>query len=206
MAVKTIKPEELNRLHQQGNAVEMIDVRTPAEYAQVHAEGAKLVSLDRLDPKALLAERDGNAADPIYVLCHSGARGAKACTQFEAAGFSNVFNVEGGTVAWEQAGLPVVCGASKVISLERQVRIVAGTLVLIGVVLGTFVHPAFYGLSAFVGAGLVFAGITDWCGMGLLLAKAPWNRSAASSPTMHVRTSGGRRATAPGTLIRIEKT
>ncbi len=70
---------------------------------------------------------------------------------------------------------PLERGTTKVISLERQVRIVAGSLVVIGVVLGYFVHPWFVGLSAFVGAGLVFAGITDFCGMGLLLAKFPWN-------------------------------
>jgi hypothetical protein len=71
--------------------------------------------------------------------------------------------------------LPVTRGVVKVISLERQVRIAAGSLVLVGVLLAIFVHPYFIGLSAFVGAGLVFAGITDWCGMGLLLAKLPWN-------------------------------
>ena len=84
-------------------------------------------------------------------------------------------NVEGGTKACEQAGLPLVRG-KQVISLERQVRIAAGSLVLTGVILGWFVHPIFFGLSAFVGAGLVFAGVTDTCGMGLLLARMPWNR------------------------------
>jgi rhodanese-related sulfurtransferase len=84
--------------------------------------------------------------------------------------------VEGGTLAWIAANLPVTRSAVKMISLERQVRIAAGSLVLIGVLLGWFVHRGFYGLAAFVGAGLVFAGITDFCGMGLLLAKLPWNR------------------------------
>jgi hypothetical protein len=83
--------------------------------------------------------------------------------------------VEGGTQAWVEAGLPVNRGASKVMSLERQVRIAAGSLVLTGVLLSLFVHPYFIGLSGFVGAGLIFAGISDWCGMGLLLAKLPWN-------------------------------
>jgi hypothetical protein len=79
-------------------------------------------------------------------------------------------------VAWERAGLPMVRGARGSISLERQVRIGAGTLVLAGVVMGWLIHPAFFGFSAFVGAGLVFAGVTDWCGMGMLLAKMPWNQ------------------------------
>ncbi|MBO0696981.1 MAG: DUF2892 domain-containing protein, partial [Zavarzinella sp.] len=93
-----------------------------------------------------------------------------------AAGCPDVMNVEGGTAAWAAAGLPVVRGR-KAVSLERQVRIAAGLLVVLGAVLGWLVHPAFVGLSAFVGAGLVFAGVTDTCGMGMLLARMPWNRS-----------------------------
>ena len=84
-------------------------------------------------------------------------------------------NVEGGTLAWDQAGLPVSRGR-KVISLERQVRIAAGLLVLTGAVLALTVHPWWAGLSAFVGAGLMFAGITDTCGMALMLARMPWNQ------------------------------
>ena len=83
--------------------------------------------------------------------------------------------MEGGTLAWGDAGLPLERGRISMISLERQVRIAAGSLVLIGLILGYFVTPWFIALSAFVGAGLVFAGITDYCGMGLLLAKLPWN-------------------------------
>ena len=176
MAVKSTAPQEVNRLRQEGAPVELIDVRTPAEYAEVHAQGARLVPLDTLDPNAVMAARNDSAAQPLYVLCRSGSRAAKAVEKFEAAGFTNVFNVEGGTVAWEKAGLPVVRGDSKVIPLERQVRIVAGLMVVVGVMLGALVHPAFYGLSAFVGAGLIVAGVIDWCGMGMLLAKAPWNR------------------------------
>jgi hypothetical protein len=88
-----------------------------------------------------------------------------------------VTSLSGGMSAWERAGLPVEREARAPWSLERQVRLSAGSLVLLGTVLGWLVHPAFFGLSAFVGAGLIFAAITDWCGMGLLLARAPWNRS-----------------------------
>jgi len=98
-----------------------------------------------------------------------------------SAGWDRVINVEGGTQAWDQAGLPVVRG-KKTISLERQVRIAAGTLVLVGSLLGAFVSPWWIGLAAFVGAGLVFAGITDTCGMGLLLARMPWNQAGAAQP------------------------
>ena len=111
----------------------------------------------------------------MYVICRSGSRGRQACEKFLAAGFTDVANVEGGTQACVEAGLPVVRG-KKAISLERQVRIAAGSLVLLGVLLGWLVHPAFLGLSAFVGAGLVFAGVTDTCGMGMMLARMPWNQ------------------------------
>ena len=105
---------------------------------------------------------------------------------FQQAGYPNVVNVEGGTQACVSAGLPVVRG-KKAISLERQVRIAAGSLVLIGAVLAWLVHPAFIGLSAFVGAGLVFAGITDTCGMGMLLARMPWNQCHAAAKSCSVR-------------------
>ena len=113
--------------------------------------------------------RTGTKDDPLYLICRSGSRGRQACEQFLAAGYHNVVNVEGGTLEWERVGLPVVQG-TKTVSLERQVRIAAGSLVLLGTGLGAFVHLGFLALSAFVGAGLVFAGITDTCGMGMLLA------------------------------------
>ncbi len=176
MGVTTITPKELEDLRREGRAVDLIDVRTPVEYREVHAEVARSVPLDRLDPRALVAARSGTEREPVYTICRSGSRGRQACEAFHAAGFTNVVNVEGGTLAWEQAGLPVVRG-KKAVSLERQVRIAAGSLVVFGSALGAFVHPAFLGLSAFVGAGLVFAGVTDTCGMGMILARMPWNRT-----------------------------
>jgi rhodanese-related sulfurtransferase len=119
--------------------------------------------------------RNGVRDEPLYVICRSGSRGRQACEKFVAAGFTNVVNVEGGTLACVESGLPVVRG-KKMILLERQVRIAAGSLVLIGAALGWLVHPAFIGLSAFVGGGLVFAGVTDTCGMGMMLARMPWNQ------------------------------
>ncbi|QDV32797.1 rhodanese-like domain-containing protein [Tautonia plasticadhaerens] len=173
--IPTISPRELEGLRRRGEPVDLIDVRTPVEFREVHAEPARLVPLDALDPRAVMASRDAAGGEPLYVICRSGNRARMASEKFASAGFSNVVNVEGGTVAWEQAGLPVVRG-TKAISLERQVRIAAGALVVIGTALGAFVHPGFLGLSAFAGAGLVFAGITETCGMGMLLAKMPWNR------------------------------
>lgn len=170
----TISPTELQSLLERG-PVELIDVRTPLEFGEVHVAGAKNVPLDELNPTAL-----GDTTRTIYVICRSGSRGQKACEKLTAAGFTNATNIDGGTLACEQVGVPVVRG-KKVMSLERQVRIGAGGLALTGAILALTVHPWFAGLSAFIGAGLVFAGITDWCGMGLLLAKMPWNRSTRSS-------------------------
>jgi rhodanese-related sulfurtransferase len=180
MSVLTITPVGLEELRRQGRPVDPIDVRTPAEYREVHAEPARSVPLDVLDPRAIIEARDGAGGEPLYLICRSGSRGRQACETFRAAGFTNVVNVEGGTLAWEQAGLPVVRGR-RAISLERQVRIAAGSLVLLGTALGAFLHPACLALAAFVGAGLVFAGVTDTCGMGMFLARMPWNRADATT-------------------------
>ena len=176
MSVQTITPGELEELRRQGRPVELIDVRTPVEYREVRAEPARLVPLDALDPRAVMEARNGTGDDPLYLICRSGSRGRQACEKFLTAGYTNVVNVEGGTLAWERAGLPVVRGKPAV-SLERQVRIAAGSLVVLGTALGAFVHPGFLGVPAFVGAGLVFAGVTDTCGLGMLLARMPWNRA-----------------------------
>lgn len=176
MEVITISPRDLAAQRQAGQPVELIDVRTPVEFREVHADLARNVPLSDIDPAAVMNARSGLPDAPLYVICQSGSRGRQACEKFLAAGFANVVNVEGGTRAWAECGLPVTRG-KKAISLERQVRIAAGALVLLGVGLG-FVHPALFGIAAFVGAGLVFAGVTDTCGMGMLLARMPWNRVA----------------------------
>jgi len=175
MNVTTISPQMLAQLCKEGKKIDLIDVRTPVEYREVRVELARNVPLDQLEAATMMEARNGTANEPLYVLCRSGSRGRQACEKFLAAGFTNAVNVEGGTMACIEAGLPVVRG-QKAISLERQVRIAAGLIVLLGVLLGWLVHPAFLSLSAFVGAGLAFAGITDTCGMGMMLARMPWNQ------------------------------
>ena len=175
MSVSTISPTKFAELCQQGKHVELIDVRTPVEFREIHVKVARNVPLDQLDPVALMQARNCTSNEPLYVVCRSGGRGQQACEKFVKAGFSNVVNIEGGTMACAESGLPIVRG-EKAMSLERQVRIAAGSLVILGVALGWFYHPGFIGLSAFVGAGLVFAGITDTCGMGMILARMPWNQ------------------------------
>ena len=182
MSVTSISPQELSKRISGTAGIELIDVRTPVEFHEVHVRGARNVPLDRLSPVDVQNERNGTADEPLYVICRSGSRADQACRKFLEAGFTEVVNVEGGTQACEQAGLELVRG-KKAVSLERQVRIAAGALVLLGVLLGYFVHPYFIGLSAFVGAGLMFAGITDTCAMGMLIARMPWNQVSKSCQT-----------------------
>ncbi len=175
--------KELAELCQQ-QSVDVIDVRTPAEFRQLHATIARNVPLDSLDPEAVMTARNGTAREgtadqPLYVICKSGGRSKMACEKLCRAGYTNIINVEGGTSAWAAANLPVVRG-KKTMSLERQVRIAAGTLTLVGSMLGYFVHPAFIGIPAFVGAGLMHSGVTDSCAMGMIIAKMPWNQVKGS--------------------------
>lgn len=170
----TISPHELDVLLRSGKAVRLVDVRTPAEFGAAHVEQAINVPLDRISPEAI-QKAVGTTQGVIHIICQSGARGAMACEKLVQAGIRELVNVEGGTGAWIAAGLPVIRG-KKAMSLERQVRIAAGFLVFTGVVLGFFVHPYAYGLAGFVGAGLMFAGITNTCAMGMLIAKMPWNQ------------------------------
>jgi rhodanese-related sulfurtransferase len=178
MTVQTISPSELQSLIRRGTPIDLIDVRSPREYESIHASSARLVPLDELDANKIVSSRGGASNEPIYLICAKGSRGAKACEKFLAAGFSNVFNVAGGTDAWAASGLPVVRGRG-MISLERQFRITVGSIILLGVLLGFLVHPILFGLSAFAGAGLIFAGITDICPMAMLIARMPWNKSCA---------------------------
>jgi len=174
--MSSISPTGLKRLLDDQPDALVLDVRTPVEYAQIHVREARLEPLEKFESKEsierLLLPKD----KPVYLLCRSGTRAAKAAEALRKAGYDQPVVVEGGTLGWIQAGLPVERSEKNIISLERQVRIGAGSLVLLGVILSFVIHPAFIALSAFVGGGLVFAGITDWCGMGLLLAKAPWNQ------------------------------
>jgi rhodanese-related sulfurtransferase len=182
MSYTKISPQELWNLKKNNPELELIDVRTPAEFGELHVEFARNLPLDRLDAEQLKTSRNGSAGKPLYVVCRSGGRSKMACEKLVAAGFDNIVDVAGGTQACDAAGLPVVRGA-KAMSLERQVRIAAGALVLVGAILGFLLHPGFYGLSAFVGAGLIFAGVTDTCAMGMLIAKMPWNQRAAKTAT-----------------------
>ncbi len=171
MTISTCSPSETKQRHDAGSA-HLIDVRTPAEHRTLHAQGVTLMPLDQFDAAA--AQASAPATKTIHLLCKSGGRATMAAQKLDAAGCPCVV-VDGGTDAWAAANLPVVRGKAAM-SLERQVRIAAGLLVLIGVVLGFTLHRYWFGLSGFVGAGLTFAGITNTCMMGMAIAKCPWNR------------------------------
>ncbi len=171
MSFETITAAQLPALLTEGHTV--IDVRSPSEYRAEHVAGAELNPLDKIDAEDFCAHNDPGF--PVYILCQSGKRASMAAQKLVAAGHQSVYVVEGGTDAAKDAGVEIEYGKGS-ISIERQVRIAAGSLVVIGVILGLTTHSGFFGISAFVGAGLVFAGITDTCGMGLMLAKMPWNR------------------------------
>lgn len=175
MSVATVMPQQLDELFAAGKSIDLIDVRTPLEYREVHIAFARNVPLDQLDPQAIVLSRKDAGDAPLYVICHSGSRGQKACEKLRAAGIANIINVEGGTMAWAASGLPVVRG-KKGMSVERQVRTIIGAMVIIGVVLGWLVHPVFAGLAAFMGAGLMYAGIFDSCPLAMMVARMPWNR------------------------------
>ena len=189
--VATISPATLADLRRRGEKLTLVDVRTPAEFGEVHVDFAHNMPLDRLDPQQVRAlGSDG----PVYFVCRSGGRSQKACEQMLAAGLKDVISVEGGTAACEAAGIPVVRGR-KAMSLERQVRIAAGGLVAIGAALAAFGPEAPVnwqaigaGLAGFVGCGLVFAGITDTCGMAMLIARMPWNQACRTAGSCCART------------------
>lgn len=179
--MNTVTPSQLNDRLQKGEKLHLLDVRTPAEHAEVHVPGVQLVPLDRLDAVQLAGVNGFARNQPIFILCRTGARARQAAQQLEKGGFSQCQVVEGGTMAWADAGLPVNRGTTSVMSLERQVRIAAGAIALTGALLAQFVDPAFIWLSGFLGAGLMFAGITDTCVMGMLTSKLPWNQRGSAA-------------------------
>jgi rhodanese-related sulfurtransferase len=171
--LKTISVQEASRLLQQGAA--LVDVREPDEHARERIPGARSVPLSRLREVELTVA----AGQPVLFHCRSGARTAGHADRLaEKAGDREALIVEGGLDAWKKAGLPVATDRRQPLELMRQVQIAAGSMVVLGVVLGVAVSPLFYALSGFVGAGLVFAGVTGTCGLANLLRRMPWNRSA----------------------------
>lgn len=154
----------------------VVDVRSKGEFVARHIEKANCFPLMDLDEKmvmALISGKDENV--PIYLLCQSGARAKKASEKLAEKFENRLYVVEGGMNACIQAGAPTIENKQSM-DMFRQVQITAGSLISISMLTGTFVHPGFYGIAAFVGIGLIFSGVTNTCGMALLLAKLPWNK------------------------------
>jgi rhodanese-related sulfurtransferase len=150
----------------------LIDVREPAEYAGEHIPGAQLVPLSGFNP-AQVPQEPGKR---VVLLCLSGNRSNQAARTLATAGRTEIWQLQGGLEAWKAAGYATEKSARAPLSLQRQVQIVAGSLVLVGTLLGAFGSPWFLLLSGFVGAGLTFAGLTNTCGLAMLLAKLPYNQ------------------------------
>lgn len=158
-----------------GDIYQLIDVREFPEYSAARIEGAELVPLSELERRHHEIDR----SKPTVVICRSGKRAGKAKEKLQSLGFSDVRNVTGGMNAWSSAGFNVEKDENAVWDLERQVRFTAGLFVLIGLILNYFVSPYFILLSGFIGAGLVFSALTNTCGMGMMLARLPWNKNKA---------------------------
>jgi rhodanese-related sulfurtransferase len=182
--LRQINAASAKALLDRGEAV-LIDVREPDEHARERIEGARPAPLSRFDPQAFAAERSKIAV----FHCNSGNRTALAAERLLAAGFAETFELEGGLQAWKRAGLSVVADRAAPLPIMRQVQIVTGSMVILGVILALLVSPWFIALSALVGAGLVMAGITGFCGLAQMLARMPWNRppgaAEAAEPRQH---------------------
>jgi rhodanese-related sulfurtransferase len=163
---------ELTSLEQH-QPVQLVDVRSATEFKTGHVPGAINIPMDEVESRVA----DLSKTQPVILICQAGARAQIVANLLEGRR-EDVRVLQGGTTAWMAAGRPVVVGSKVRWSLERQVRLAAGILGLLGAVLAIALHPYWIGLSGFVGLGLTFAGLTDFCPMGLLLARAPWNRVA----------------------------
>ncbi len=166
-----ISPQEAHSRVSQGTA-RLIDIRSPEEFGELSIEGATLAPLpviSLLDLKNTKAE-----GQEVIFLCRSGNR-TEAANETLQSIFPNAYALDGGINAWQKAGLALRKGKAPSIPLERQIFIAAGSMVLAGVV-GSFAWPPLLFLAGFVGAGLVFSGVSGFCGLGILLSKMPWNK------------------------------
>ena len=174
----SVTVKELQRRLTAGQPAYLLDVRTRGEFTNVHVPGAKLLPLSELDGAAFGRERGGDGA-PLYVLCQAGGRAKIAIEKLEKGGVRGAILVEGGTQAWVDAGLPVERGESRVLPLMRQVQITVGFLGAAGSVLALTVDKWFVILPLVIGCGLLFAGLTGYCGLAMMLARMPWNKGSA---------------------------
>lgn len=170
MTLMSVSPAKARQLLDEG--AKLIDIRDPDEYAREHIPGALNI------PIANIGQLEANDRGTIFH-CRSGARTQANASRLTQVTDAPCYVIEGGIDAWRRIGFTVVADKRQPLELMRQVQLAAGALILLGVFLGYLVTPAFFALSAFVGAGLMFAGATGWCGMARLLRFMPWNRQMA---------------------------
>jgi len=170
--INNLTPEEANKVLNDSDCI-LIDVRTPAEFNFTRAKSAINIPLQSLSSTIIDKYKDKR----ILCICQKGSRGAQAAKILTELGIASVYNITGGTDAWEKSGLPVIKDKNA-ISLERQVRIAAGSLVVAGIIGSYLFSPYLLFLSLFVGSGLIYSGITDTCGMAMILARCPWNNKS----------------------------
>lgn len=189
-----VGPVELEEILDGHPEVRLLDVRTPGEYESAHIRGAYNVPLDVLGEHG--REIRSNVSAPVVLVCQSGQRARKAEEALRSAGMPNLHVLDGGLNAWLALGKPAVRGEPRM-SLERQVRIVAGSLAALGAALALAANPLFALLPLFMGSGLVFAGVTNTCGLGMLLSRLPYNQPATCDVSAMVRALTDGAAPAP---------
>ncbi|MDX6757939.1 rhodanese-like domain-containing protein [Streptomyces sp. F8] len=175
-----LTPTALQQLIDSGRGPRVLDVRTPGEFRTVHIPGSYNVPLDTL--REHRAELLTHLDEDVVLVCRSGARAAQAEQALAEAGLPNLRVLDGGMMAWEAAGAPVNRGEARW-DLERQVRLIAGSIVLVTGVVGVIV-PGAHLIGTAIGAGLTFAALSNTCAMGMMLAKLPYNRG----PRTDIRT------------------
>jgi len=171
MTIQTIDARQATRLMDEKGAT-LVDIREPMEHARENIPGAKLMPLSKFAPACF--DKNG---PPVIFHCQGGNRTAANADKLAGCGAPEIYILKAGIAGWKDAGFRTSLDRTKPIEIQRQVQIAAGSLVLLGLILAV-VSPWFAALSAFVGAGLVFAGVSGWCGMAKVLAWMPWNRAA----------------------------
>ncbi|MDP3738179.1 MAG: rhodanese family protein [Hyphomonadaceae bacterium] len=169
-----IDPAALSRRLKAGD-IRLIDIREADEFAREHVADAISIPLSNLEA----AHLNLRAGMPVAFTCRTGMRTGANCDRLAAYVSEPAYVLEGGLDGWKKAGLAVTENRKAPLEIMRQVQIAAGSLVVVGAMLAIAVNPAFAWLSAIIGAGLVFAGASGWCGLAKLLSLAPWNRRAA---------------------------
>lgn len=175
--VETIAPNELSQAIKSGKPVVIVDVRTPAEFESEHILGAINIPLTELP--AQLPETKAN--QELVLACRTDRRATTAAELLAAQGLASKV-LAGGVTAWRNQGLALIEGR-KSVPLDRQVQMIAGSLILSGTLLGVFVNKTWFVVPGFVGAGLTYAGLSGNCGLAVILSRAPWNRRPEPATT-----------------------